>query len=310
MFNSFELLKSGGSIILNKSLIHAIGIHESILFADLLSKFEYFSERSAIEEDFFYCTQYYITSTTGLSEFQQRESLKKLISLGLIETKRKGMPSKLYYKIIATDELIFTLIKKGKLIINNLTKKSINENNISYNTVKSTEVKKLENMILRNLTTCSQETSLHDLKKLNLNNIKNNNNKKNNIKNNIKKDKELSSKVFDEENFCYKASELFLKNILSLNSSFKTPDLQKWSKEIDLMIRLDKRKEDDILNIINKLKDSEFWSKVILSTKKLREKYDTLFMQFSNKTIKNSNESVMDRLIKIHNNFENESETK
>ena len=34
-----ELLRSDGSIIINKNLSHAIGVEETILFSELISKF-------------------------------------------------------------------------------------------------------------------------------------------------------------------------------------------------------------------------------------------------------------------------------
>ena len=49
------------------------------------------------------------------------------------------------------------------------------------------------------------------------------------------------------------------------------------------MIRIDKRKVEDIELVITWCQRDKFWYKNILSTKKLREKYDQLFMQMKPK---------------------------
>ena len=73
-----------------------------------------------------------------------------------------------------------------------------------------------------------------------------------------------------------KLSKLLLDLILARYSNFKKPDLNKWSLQIDRMIRLDKRKADDIESVIKWCQDNDFWKNNILSTAKLRKQYDQL----------------------------------
>jgi hypothetical protein len=104
--------------------------------------------------------------------------------------------------------------------------------------------------------------------------------------NNVKNEKEhkkpsLSSNKFADDAIEYVlACELY--NLILLNNpDAKKPDLQSWSKHIDLMIRVDKRSATDIQIIINWCQKDSFWQANILSTKKLREKYDQLTMKMN-----------------------------
>jgi len=51
------------------------------------------------------------------------------------------------------------------------------------------------------------------------------------------------------------------------------------------MIRLDKRKPEKIKEVIDWCQADDFWYANILSTKKLREKYDQLVLQMQRKII-------------------------
>lgn len=74
-------------------------------------------------------------------------------------------------------------------------------------------------------------------------------------------------------------SEFLLEKILSRNLNHKKPNLQTWAKEIDLMIRIDKRTPENIRRVIEWCQNDSFWYKNILSTSKLREKFDELVIK-------------------------------
>src|SRR6185312_3633293 len=76
-------------------------------------------------------------------------------------------------------------------------------------------------------------------------------------------------------------SNLLHQSILKFQSTFKAKSLDSWPRHIDDMIRLDKRTELDIESVINWLQTSDFWKKNILSTCKLRDKFDQLQIQMS-----------------------------
>ena len=75
--------------------------------------------------------------------------------------------------------------------------------------------------------------------------------------------------------------------ILTVNPSFKS-DYKKWIPDIEKMLRIDKRDILDIQKCLNWIySDGKFWIPNIMSGKKLREKFDTLFIQMNSKPQQN-----------------------
>lgn len=74
-------------------------------------------------------------------------------------------------------------------------------------------------------------------------------------------------------------SEFLLSQIQQHKPDFKKPNLQMWARHIDLMIRVDGRDPPRIRAVIEWGQKHHFWHTVILSTKKLREKFDQLEIQ-------------------------------
>ncbi len=72
--------------------------------------------------------------------------------------------------------------------------------------------------------------------------------------------------------------------VLINNPGAKVPDnLAKWSKEIGLMLRLDKRTPQEIHDVIDFCQSDSFWMSNILSASSLREKFDRLYMKMKSK---------------------------
>ena len=93
-----HLLSSSAFIILNKELARQVGLKESILLADLISKEEYFIA-NGMTDGWFFNTEANIEKDTTLTPYQQRKCLKTLKTSLVLETKRKGIPAKQYFKI-------------------------------------------------------------------------------------------------------------------------------------------------------------------------------------------------------------------
>lgn len=93
-----HLLSSSAFLVLNKQLAKQIGLKPSILLADLISKEEYFIA-NGMTDGWFFNTESNIQDDTTLTPFQQRNALKVLKEKGLIETQRRGIPAKQYFKI-------------------------------------------------------------------------------------------------------------------------------------------------------------------------------------------------------------------
>ena len=109
--------------------------------------------------------------------------------------------------------------------------------------------------------------------------VSTNKNEKNEKKNNPRK-----KKTYEESSIEFQLSNLLYQKILENNSEFKKPDLQKWSDHIRLMIERDNRKPEKIRGMIEWAQNNEFWFSNILSTRKLREKYDQMNIQAARDT--------------------------
>lgn len=92
------------------------------------------------------------------------------------------------------------------------------------------------------------------------------------------KENSLSEKVFSDE--VKKLSDFLFECIKKTNSKFKG-DPRKWDEDMDKLIRIDDRPYEEAVAVIMFAQNDSFWRANILSGKKLREKYDQLYMKAS-----------------------------
>lgn len=104
----------------------------------------------------------------------------------------------------------------------------------------------------------------------------------NNNDKNDKNDKKKELKPFVDTSNEVRLSEKLLAFILEKNPNHKKPDIQSWARHVDLMLRVDKRQVEQIETVIDWCQSDSFWQNNILSTKKLREKFDQLFLKMNN----------------------------
>ncbi len=88
-----------------------------------------------------------------------------------------------------------------------------------------------------------------------------------------------SIKTFLSDSNEIRLSELLFNLIFIRNSNHKQPNFQAWAKQVDLMIRTDKRQPDKIREVIKWCQSDPFWQNNILSTYKLRVQYDALTLK-------------------------------
>jgi len=100
-------------------------------------------------------------------------------------------------------------------------------------------------------------------------------NKSNNINEYINKNKE----EYNTNSIEIKFSKYLYKKIKENNPKHKKPNFQTWAKDIDLMLRIDKRDKYEIKKIIDWCQTDDFWKGNILSAKKLRAQYDQLLIK-------------------------------
>jgi len=87
-------------------LIRATSLDEAVTFCELLQTALKFATFFRIKDGWFYAIESTMTDCTGLTKYEYRETVKKLIAKGLIETKFAGMPRRKYFKISATADVI------------------------------------------------------------------------------------------------------------------------------------------------------------------------------------------------------------
>lgn len=112
-----DLLRSDGSIVVNKKLAHILGLNEAVIYAELVSLHQYWAKRNELTEDgWFFCTIENLEENTSIKRDTQARTIAKLEKKWkLIETKRMGLPARRYFRI--TEEIL-------NLISNKITQKA------------------------------------------------------------------------------------------------------------------------------------------------------------------------------------------
>jgi hypothetical protein len=98
--------------------------------------------------------------------------------------------------------------------------------------------------------------------------------------------------VYDEQSIHYQLALRLYQKILSNNENHKEPDFQKWANDVRLMLERDNRTEEQIIYLIDWCQQDSFWKSNILSTSKLREKFDQLVIRVKEDTNKKNKQSV------------------
>lgn len=112
-----DLLRSDGSVIVNKRLIRAIGLKEAILYSELVSKAAYFNEKKKLTPDgFFFNTSENLRKDTGLTEYSQNQAIRNLKELGLIDYSLQGLPATKHFKIAADKKKLQQIMDTPKQV--------------------------------------------------------------------------------------------------------------------------------------------------------------------------------------------------
>jgi hypothetical protein len=100
----------------------------------------------------------------------------------------------------------------------------------------------------------------------------------------VKNIKKVKKETFMPDSYEVRLSNLLLSKILLRNPNHKKPNIQSWAKHIDYMIRLDNRDPQQIANVINWCQGDSFEQNNILSTEKLRKRFDALVLKMKPQT--------------------------
>jgi hypothetical protein len=99
-----------------------------------------------------------------------------------------------------------------------------------------------------------------------------------------KLDKSKVKKNFSSDSIEYGLANLLLTLIKDRKPDIKDPNIQHWALDVGLMIRRDNRKSEDIEKVIRWCQQDSFWQNNILSTGKLREQFDQLWLKLNGKS--------------------------
>lgn len=122
--NIFELLRIDNTISVNRKIAHEIGLDAAIVYGALLAKYFWYKERNMLDdEDMFFCTLEDLFESTTLQRKKQDNAISILKYHGLIETKRKGIPSKRYFKINLDINIISKILTKNADYYNSLSER-------------------------------------------------------------------------------------------------------------------------------------------------------------------------------------------
>lgn len=101
----------------------------------------------------------------------------------------------------------------------------------------------------------------------------------------------------DKNNYMSDSNEyrlaVYLFNYIKKNNpKAREPNFQKWAKQFDYILRIDKRELEEVKELIKFSQQHEFWYKNILSPDKLRKQYDRLMLEMDSVRATNDREDL------------------
>lgn len=230
-----------------------------------------------------------ITKNKSLNGDYDNNSYKVVSNLNYLVSKKDYLVSELNHGSIKNIPQVVSELDSNntnKIILNNNINNIYSplENELYYEEVNKTLEKDLLNKIKSKYSKELIKEELEKLKDKGFSNLEllKELDKNLSIKNKIDKtDIKVKKDKYSEDSKEYKLSVLLRDLILRRdeNSRCKNADMQKWSKEIDLLHRKDNRSYENIEKIIRWCQQDTFWKANILSTHKLREKFDSLYQK-------------------------------
>jgi len=104
-----RLLAADGFLSVNKHIARIVGLDAAVILAELASAHNYFeSEGSLTDDGMFFETVERIEENTTLTRYQQAKAIKVLETAGILETVKKGIPAKRYFRI--NEEKVIALL--------------------------------------------------------------------------------------------------------------------------------------------------------------------------------------------------------
>ena len=133
-----KLLSNDGFIVVNKSLIRELGLHEAIMIGELCSEYNYWEKCNKLDNEMFYSNRDNIEYNTGLNEHYQRKALTTLKEKEIIDVIKKGLPAVNYYKI-NFDKIL------NILSTSSASREELDVKDVDLNNNKQTKIKEQKN---------------------------------------------------------------------------------------------------------------------------------------------------------------------
>jgi len=114
--NFLRLIESKGYITVSKELARNLGLDETLILTELISKYNHWKDKGKLtEEGYFYITIKDLKHETTLTKYRQTKAINNLKDMGLIKTKKQGLPAKRYFTICKNEikRLFFDIENKN-----------------------------------------------------------------------------------------------------------------------------------------------------------------------------------------------------
>lgn len=135
------LLANGAFWQLPKCLVKVLGFETVGYLSELVTLHDLFHDRID-SEGYFFQRMETIEENTGLSAYKQRKCLKTLKNYKIVDTKLKGLPAQLYYKI--NENNIMELVELCEIFFDQIR---LRNEKFLYQDIKSFNILELKNLI-------------------------------------------------------------------------------------------------------------------------------------------------------------------
>lgn len=169
MSEIINLLANDNYLVVNRDLIHAIGLECAVFLSEIAAEAIYWEKAGKMVDGWFFSTQENVESNVCINSYKQRKCIKELSALGVLEMEVRGMPATRYFRL--NEKNLSCLIFNKK--------KCKNEQLV---------VEKLNNKLSKNYTTSCLKIEQPVVENLNTNNTKDNNTKNNSTDNSTKEE--------------------------------------------------------------------------------------------------------------------------
>lgn len=99
--DAIDYLASDNYVIVNRDLMLAVGVNESLVLGELASEYRYWRNANKLKDGaWFFSTDDNLEARLPFSKPTIRRAIDRLKELGVVETKLMGVPAKRFFKIV------------------------------------------------------------------------------------------------------------------------------------------------------------------------------------------------------------------